>query len=178
MRTAKSILPLALTLLLGAGPTEAQQYRSGSHRISAPQGTLVINSGFVNHLNAHTFHVYTFLFKPSAAGQEWQQVPVTGGDSGAGLNFTLTTSNSADFTLRDAKVSVSAGRVVLQVAQKKYQSTPYDDNATVEVTLYELQQTRDEGRWIFRRVGARNVGTDVSVEQSLSSPDSHSRVKR
>lgn len=177
MRTAKNILPLALTLLLCAAPTEAQQYPGGSHRIGAPQGTLVINSGFVNHLNAHTFHVYTFLFKPRVAGQAWQQVPVVESDSGAGMNFTLTTSNSADFTLRDAKVSLSAGRVLLQVAQKKYQSTPYDDNATVEVMLYELQQTRDEGRWIFKRVGARDVGTKVSIEQSLRSLDSHTRVK-
>lgn len=168
MNAVYRICAMALTLMLALGPVKAQQYPGGSHSVVTPQGTLVINSGFVNNLNVHTFQVYSFLFKPKATDEGWQQVAIVENDNGSALNFTLTTANTADFALRDAKASVSGGKLLLQVAQKKYKATPYDDDARVEVRRYELQQMPDEERWVFRLVSVRDAGSKVSVEQALS----------
>lgn len=158
---------LALASMLALTPAQAQQYPGGSHAIAGPQGTLVINSGFVNNLNVHTFQVYSFLFKPKSQTGSWHQVPVMEGDDASNLKFVVTTANTADFSLRDAKVSVSGQKLLLHVVQKKYKDTPYDDDAKVEVRRYELQKLPDEQRWIFRLMSVRDAGTKTTVEQAL-----------
>lgn len=168
-----------IATLLAVAPAWAQQYSGGSHRIVTPQGTLVINSGFVNNLNVHTFHVYSFLLKPSGDSDDgWQQVPVVESREDGALKFTLTTANTADFTLRDAKVAVVDGRVVLLVAHRRYKDTPYDDDASVEVRRYELRQTQDEERWIFQWISTWDAGGKASVEQALTSQQAVPRKKK
>ncbi|WP_394538505.1 hypothetical protein PRJ39_22845 [Lysobacter enzymogenes] len=168
----------ALMAVLAAPGVNAQQYAGGRHAIATPQGELVVNSGFVNNLNAHTFQVYSFLLKPNGADEGWQQVPLVDGTGDTALRFTLSTANTADFALRDAKVSVAAGKVLLQIAQKKYKDTPYDDDATVEVRRYELKRLVDEQRWIFEYVSARNAGREVTVEQALNAPAPGGKKKK
>ena len=165
------------TLILCVGVAWSQQYTGGSHRISSPQGTLVVNSGYVSNFNVHTFHVYSFQFKPNATDEEWQQVPVMEARDSTEMKFMVTTANTADFTLRDAKVLVSGGKLTLLVAQKKYKETPYDDDAFVEVQRYELQKTIDEGRWVFRKISSRKTGGAVTVELALN-PGSTTSGKR
>jgi len=161
---AGAVLAAAFAIL----PARAQQYAGGRHVIATPQGELVVNSGFVNNLNAHTFQVYSFLLKPKNAEDGWQQVPLVDGPGDTALKFTMSTANTADFALRDAKVFVAGGKVLLQVAQKKYKDTPYDESATVEVRRYELKQLPDEERWVFEYVSARNAGNGITVEQALN----------
>jgi len=156
-----------LSLLLGAGAVSAQQYPGGSQKISSAQGTLVVNSGYVNNLNAHTFHVYSFMLMPKDTRAGWQQVPVVESDVDPDMRFSVTTANTADFALRDAKVAAIAGKLVLRVAQLKYKDTPYDNKTSVEVRRYELKQTQDEERWVFAYVSSCNAGSKLTVEQAL-----------
>jgi len=168
--SAKIACASLLAILLNAGTVSAQQYRGGSHKIPSAQGTLVVNSGYVNNLNAHTFHVYSFMLMPRDAGDGWQQVPLVESDANPDMKFVVTTANTADFALRDAKVSAIAGKLVLQIAQLKYKDTPYDKNTSIEVRRYDLRQTEDEERWVFAHVSSRNVGAKFTVEQALNTP--------
>lgn len=171
-----NIRAVFLLLAFAVAPAGAQQYRGGAHRLESPQGELVINSGFVNNLNVHTFHVYSFLFKPSDPGSGWQQVPVVEQDIGSDMKFTVTTANTADFTLRDARVVVVDGAAELQIAQKIFRHSPYDDNATVQLRRYVLQQTEDEERWVFQYASSSSVGRGVTVEEALN-PQRKPRAK-
>lgn len=163
MKTCAGLIAAALSF----GAAWAQQYPGGSHSIASPQGTLVVNSGFVNNFNVHTFHVYSFLFKPKEPGADWQQVPIVEGADISSLKFLVTTASTADFTLRDAKVSVVGGRLVLHVAEKRYKDTPYDEHAPIEVRRYELRKTQDEGRWVFDLVSMNSAGVGTAVEDAL-----------
>lgn len=167
---------LFLVALAAGGACAQQQYAGGSHIVTASQGTLEVNSGFVNNLNVHTFQVYSFLFRPKTAGDTWQQVPIVDNDQ-SNLKFVVTTSNTADFTLRDAKVLVVSGKFILRVAQMIYKETPYDEDATVVVRSYELRKTADEERWIFKLVSTRDIGSGKTVDEALSMPEA-SRVDR
>lgn len=176
MRLPLSIRAVVFALALALSPAWAQQYPGGTHRLESPQGELVINSGFVNNWNVHTFHVYSFLFKPVDSELGWQQVPVVERDDGSDLKFTVMTANTVDFTLRDARVAVTHGTFELWVAQKIYKDSPYDDDASVQIRRYVLRQTGDEERWIFQYASSRNLGRGTTIEQALN-PRRQSRVK-
>lgn len=163
-----NIRAVILVLAFAVAPAWAQQYPGGAYRLESPQGQLVVNAGFVNNLNVHTFHVYSFLFKPGDPASGWQQVPIVEQDDGSDMEFTLTTAHTADFTLRDARVVVVGGTFELHVAQKMFKHTPYDDNASIQVRRYVLQQTEDEERWVFQYASSRNAGRDLAVEQALN----------
>lgn len=171
-----SICAIALAQALALSPVCAQQYAGGTHRLQSPQGELAINSGFVNNWNVHTFNVYSFLFKPLNSELGWQQVPVVERNDGSDLKFMVTTANTADFTLRDARVAVVHGTFELWVAQKIYQDSPYDDAVSVQLCRYVLVQTEGEERWIFQYASSRNLGRGTTIEQALN-PRQPSRVK-
>lgn len=169
MRFNVKIRAVFLMLALALTPAWAQQYPGGAHRLKSLQGELVINSGFVNNLNIHTFHVYSFLFKPVDAEMDWQQVPIVERDDGSELKFTVTRTHTADFTLRDARVVVVNGIFELRVAQKIHKGSPYDDDSSIQVRRYVLEQTEDEERWVFRHVSSKDAGRGTTIEQALNS---------
>lgn len=176
MRLQLSIRAVVLALALVFSPAEAQQYPGGTHRFESPQGELAIHSGFVNNWNAHTFNVYSFLFKPVDSELGWQQVPVVERNDGSDLKFTVLTANTVDFTLRDARVAVAHGTFELWVAQKIYKESPYDDNASVQLRRYVLVQTEDEERWVFQYASSRDLGRGTTIEQALN-PRSRMKTK-
>lgn len=167
MRLQLNFRAVVFALALVVSPAGAQQYPGGTHRLESPQGELAINSGFVNNWNVHTFNVYSFLFKPVSSELGWQQVPVVERTDGSDLKFTVMTANTADFTLRDARVALVDGTFELRVAQKIYKDTPYDENASVQLRRYVLMQTADEDRWIFQYASSRNLGRGATIEQAL-----------
>lgn len=168
MRLNVNIRAAFLMLALTLTPAWAQQYPGGAHRLRSLQGELVINSGFVNNLNIHTFHVYSFLFKPVDAELDWQQVPIVERDDANELKFTVTRTHTADFTLRDARVVVVNGIFELRVAQKIHKGSPYEDDSSVQVRRYVLKQTEDEERWVFQYVSSKDAGQGTTIEQALS----------
>ena len=171
-----SIRAIALAQALVLSPVWAQQYPGGTHRLESRQGELAINSGFVNNWNMHTFNVYSFLFKPLNSELGWQQVPVVDRNDGSDLKFIVMTANTADFTLRDARVAVVHGTFELWVAGKIYKETPYDDNVSVQLQRYVLVQTEGEDRWVFQHASSGNLGRGITIEQALN-PRRQSRVK-
>lgn len=169
MRTLQvNIRAFVLAWALVSSPAWAQQYSGGAHRLKSSQGELVINSGFVNNLNVHTFNVYSFLFKPVSSDFGWQQVPVVEHNDGSDLRFTMTTANTADFTLRDARVVIVGGAFELRIAQKVYKDSPYDEDSSIQIRRYVLEQTEDEERWVFQYASSQNVGRGATIEQALT----------
>lgn len=161
----------SLFLLLGmciANAAGAQQYAPGSTDIKTPQGVMRVTSGLVNHLNAHSFHVYTFQYKKSDASSVWNQLPLLDKVAAPPTGFVFRATSTADFPLRDARVVVESGKVALYVAQLKFEDTPYDDSASVELRRYLLKQQPDEERWVLLFDSTRQLPKGVDVEQALA----------
>lgn len=168
MRTLSYLL---LAAAIAAAPAEAQQYKPGTATIASAQGTLRVNSGLVNHFNAHSFYVYSFQWQPSGKDAVWNQVPLLAKPDAAPSEFVFKTAATADFPLSDARVVQAGGKTWLSTAQLKYQDTPYDDTTSVEVKRYELVRQPDEDRWVFVLRSTRNVGKKT-VTQALAAPPS------
>lgn len=167
MRLQVIIRAVVLALALVSSPAWAQQYSGGAHWLKSPQGELAINSGFVNNLNVHTFHVYSFLFKPVNSELGWQQVPIVECNNGSDLKFTITTANTADFTLRDARIVIVGGTFELRIAQMVYKESPYDEDSSVQLRRYVLEQIEDEERWVFQYASSHDAGRGATIEQAL-----------
>lgn len=161
---------LAFTLLLTA-PAHAQQYKPGTATIATAQGTLRVNSGLVNHFNAHSFYVYSFQWQPQGKDAVWNQVPLLAKADAAPTEFVLKTAATADFALRDARVVQAGGKTWLSVANLTYTDTPYDDDASVELKRYELVRQPDEDRWVFVLRSTRSL-KKATVAQALAAPPS------
>lgn len=161
----------SLLLLLGLGLAtlaQAQQYPPGSTDIKAPQGVVRVNAGYVSHFNAHSFHVYSFQYRPTAADAVWNQLPLLARSDAPPADFLVKATATADFPLRDARFVVEAGKVVLYIAELTFKDTPYDDNATVELKRYLLKQQPDEERWVLVLDSTRRLPQGVDVAQALS----------
>lgn len=139
---------LFIALALCAPALRAQTYATGEHTMQAPVGQLRINSGFVAHQNAHSFHVYTFLFRPDGT-ETWHQVPVIREIDAPAMEFTVRRTATADFTTRDAVAVPHSGGLRLTIAALDYASTPYDADAVARIEHFRLEQLEEEGRWIF-----------------------------
>ena len=139
---------LFIALALCAPALHAQTYATGEHTVQTPVGQLRINSGFVAHQNAHSFHVYTFLFRPDGA-KTWHQVPVIREIDAPAMEFTVRRTATADFTTRDAVVVPHDHGLRLTIAALDYASTPYDADAVVRIERFRLEQLEEEGRCIF-----------------------------
>lgn len=160
---------LLMLLCLGLVPVaHAQQYAPGSTDISTSQGTVRINSGYVSHFNANSFHVYSFQYHPAADATVWNQLPLLPTLNAAPTEFLVKATATADFPLRDARVLVESNEVVLYVAQLKYKETPYDDATSVELQRYLLRQQADEERWAWVLDATRVLPKGVDVTQALS----------
>lgn len=72
----KTLSYLLLAAAIAAAPAQAQQYKPGTATIASAQGTLRVNSGLVNHFNAHSFYVYSFQWQPQGKDAVWNQVPL------------------------------------------------------------------------------------------------------
>lgn len=137
-----------IAFALCAPALHAQTYATGDYTVQTPVGQLRINSGFVAHQNAHSFHVYTFLFRPDDT-ETWHQVPVIREVDSPTMEFTVTRTATADFTTRDAVVVPHDRGLMLTIAALDYASTPYDAHAVVRIERFRLEQLEEEGRWIF-----------------------------
>ncbi|HEL3748306.1 hypothetical protein JAK58_08735 [Stenotrophomonas maltophilia] len=158
-----------LLLALCMGPSaNAQQYSTGSTDIKTAQGTLRVNSGYVSHSNAHSFHVYSFQYRPIANEAVWNQLPLLARNDAPPVDFLVKATATADFPLRDARVRVEAGKVVLYIAELSFKDTPYDDDAAVELKRYLLKQQPDEERWVLVLDSTRRLPQGVDVAQALS----------
>lgn len=159
---------LLLLALCIASFANAQQYSTGSTDINTAQGTLRVNSGYVSHFNAHSFHVYTFQYRPNANGAVWNQLPLLPRNDAPPVDFLVRATATADFPLRDARVRLEAGKVVLYIAELSFKDTPYDDDAAVEMKRYLLKQQPDEERWVLVLDSTRRLPQGVDVAQALS----------
>ncbi|MGY0611516.1 hypothetical protein [Luteimonas sp. A501] len=153
-------------LLCAVGSASAQNYASGEHVLDSAQGELRINVGLVSHLNAHTFHVYTFQFRPSGE-TAWHQLPLVRDAADPALDFILTRTATADFTTRDARLAVDGPAPGLAIAALEYEDTPYDDDARVRVETFALKRLDEEGRWIFERQGESLAAPGTTIEEAL-----------
>lgn len=157
---------LLVFLFLCTPALRAQTYATGEHTVQAAAGQLRISSGFVAHQNAHSFHVYTFLFRPNDTGI-WHQVPVIREIDAPAMEFTVRRTATADFTTRDAVVVSHGRRLGLTIAALDYASTPYDTDAVVRIEQFRLEQLEEEGRWIFLLEGNGVAPKAHSVEDVI-----------
>lgn len=158
-------------LLLGlslASLAQAQQYPPGSTDIKAGQGTVRVNTGYVSHFNAHSFHVYSFQYRPTASDAVWNQLPLLPRNDAPPAEFLVKATATADFPLRDARVVVEGNKVALYIAELTFKDTPYDDNATVELKRYVLKQQPDEERWVLVLDSTRRLPQGTDVTQALA----------
>lgn len=163
------IFSLLMLLCLSWVPAaQAQQYASGNTDIRTSQGTLRVNSGYVSHFNAHSFHVYTFQYHPASDGAVWNQLPLLPSSEAPPTEFLVKVTATADFPLRDARVVVESNDVALYVAQLNFKTTPYDEDSTVEMYRYLLKQQPDEERWVWVLDTTRLLPKGVNVTQALT----------
>lgn len=168
----RKILIGTLWLMSAFGAAIAQSYPAGEHALESRLGEVRINSGFVSNFNVHTFYVYTFMFQP--AGETlWHQLPIVRDTSDPTMEFVLTRTATADFTMRDAQVFTDAEGLALAVAQLHYEATPYDDDAHVGVETFRLHRLEEEGRWIFKKEGTDSAAPGLSVEDALRDVTGH-----
>lgn len=160
-----TICLLAL-LALQAWPTAAQHYTTGSHTLRAEAGEVRINVGMVGHHNAHSFQVYTFLFRPQGHAH-WHQLPIARVRDASSLDFTLARTATADFTIRDAVVAANPVGITLTIAELRYVASPYDDDARVYVEQYRLIRLEDFDRWVFEKMSDRAAPVGQTVEEVL-----------
>lgn len=163
----KSLL-FAGALLFASWSAVAQNFAPGTTEIEAVQGLLRVQSGIVGNLNAHDFHVYSFQLKVYGANESWNQVPLV--EAGhPKFRFIVTTAATADFATRDVTIRRSGQRVVLTVVQLRFDNTPYDDDAWVELRRYELRHRRDENRWVFERLDVQRAPEGTTVDSFIAS---------
>ena len=159
---------VAGALLFVSWSVQAQSFAPGTTEIETLPGLLRVQSGIVGNLNAHDFHVYSFQLKARGANESWNQVPlvVTGHHN---LQFVVTTAATADFATRDVSIRQSGSRVVLTVAQLRFENTPYDDDAWVELRRYKLRHLTDENRWVFEQVDVQRAPQGTTVDSFIAS---------
>lgn len=162
----RNLLTGAVLLWCAIGGASAQNYPAGEHALESDLGEVRINSGFVSHLNAHAFYVYTFLFRPTGE-KTWHQLPIVRDPADPELKFIVTRTATGDFTTRDAKVVADASGVTLSVAQLRFDSTPYDDDASVQLEIFRLRHLEEEGRWLFERERESRAAAGRTVEDAL-----------
>lgn len=154
---------IAGVLLLANCAAQAQNFAPGATEIVAEVGILRINSGLVGNFNAHDFHVYSFQLKAGAAEEQWNQVPLAVAGQ-PDLEFIVTTAATADFFIRDATIRHEGESLVLTVAQLRFDETPYDDSAWVELRRYVLRRIDDENRWVFEQSEVNRAPQGTTVD--------------
>lgn len=159
---------LAGVLLLASSVVQAQSFAPGTTEIVAEIGTLRINSGLVGNLNAHDFHVYSFQLKAPGAEAQWSQVPLVMAGRPE-LEFIVTTAATPDFSTRDATIRREDKSLVLTVAQLRFDETPYDDDAWVELRRYVLRHLDEEDRWIFEQINVSRAPQGTTVDGFVAS---------
>lgn len=164
---AKSLLLFAAALLTAfAGGAWSQQYPAGIHTFTNKSGTLRVVSGYVNHINAHTFHVYTFQFKPTSE-KRWHQLLRLEGLADTQLLFHFSTRGTPEAMLSDARVINAQGEFTLVTAQRQWTETRYDANPLL-VKRYKLTMTNEDERWVFLLDKIQTLDAKSSVERALS----------
>ncbi len=158
----------AVVLLFAGWTVQAQSFASGTTEIKTWSGTLRVQSGRVGNFNAHDFHVYSFQMKNDGLTEQWNQVPlVVSGRSE--LEFIVTTAATADFATRDAAIRQEGSRLILTLAQLRFDDTPYDDDAWVELRRYQLRHLNEESRWVFEQTDVHRAPLGMTVEGFIAS---------
>ncbi len=150
---------------LSTTSVRAEQYPTGSHTITSPQGLFTVNAGYVSHFNAHDFFVYSFMFRP-AGSKDWHQVPRVDKEDDPNMLFTVQTKHTADRVLFDARVVSAKGKIQLITANLNTGET-LADSGPVTLITYDLVKLDDYERWVFLRSSVKKIEPKTSVESLL-----------
>ena len=159
---------IAIALLLAGWSAQAQNFPSGTTEIATGTGTLRVHSGWVGNFNAHDFHVYSFQLKVDGTDEPWNQIPLVIPGQPQ-MEFLVKNTTTADFTTRDAVLRREGGHWVLTVAELKFDETPYDDDAWVELRSYVLRPLDEEHRWIFEQSSTGRAPQGMTVDDFIES---------